>query len=79
MAGNSTERGKKTHLINRWLRVWCHQSDFGFFDHGELYTAPGLLVTDGVQLSQRGKMFLAHELEGLIKRALNKVRRGKEI
>ena len=70
LAGNSTERDRKTHLVHRWLRDWCHQSNFGFFDHGEVYTAPGLLATDGVQLSQRGKNILAHELEGLIKKAL---------
>jgi len=39
-AGKSTERGRKTHLINRWLRDWCHQWNFGFFDHGEVYLAP---------------------------------------
>jgi len=33
--------------------------------------APGLLATDGVQLSQSGKRILAPELAGLIKRALN--------
>jgi len=71
VAGKSTERSRKTHLINRWLRDWCHQWNFGFFDHGEVYTAPGLLATDGVQLSQRGKRILAHELAGLIKRASN--------
>jgi len=65
VAGNSTERGRKTHLVNRWLRDWCHQWNFGFFGHGEVYTAPGLLVTDRVQLSQRGKRILAHELAGL--------------
>jgi len=32
--------------------------------------ARGLLVTDGVQLSRRGKRILAHELVGLIERAL---------
>jgi len=31
-----------------------------FFDHGDVYTAQGLLVTDGVQLSQRKKKILAH-------------------
>ena len=71
VAGNSTERGRKAHLVNRWLRDWCHRSNFGFFDHGEVYTAPGLLATGGVQLSQRGKRILGHELAGLIKRALN--------
>jgi len=65
------ERDRRTHLINRWLRDWCHQWNFGFFDHGEVYTALGLLVTDGVQLSQRGKRILAHELAGLIERTLN--------
>jgi len=70
-AGNSTERGRKTHLVNRWLSDWCHRSNFGFFDHGEVYTAPGLLATSGSQLSQRGKRILVHELAGLIERALN--------
>jgi len=70
VAGKSTERGRKTHLINRWLRDWCHWWNFGFFEHGEIYMAPGPLATDGVQLSQRGKNILAHELEGLIKKAL---------
>jgi len=71
VAGNSTEMGRITHLVNRWLRDWCHWSNFGFFDHGEVYTAPGLLVTGGTQLCQRGKRILGHELAGLIKRALN--------
>jgi len=70
VAGN-TESDRKTHLINRWLRDWCRLWNFIFFDHGEVYTAPGLLATDGVQLSQRGKSILAHKLAGLIKRALN--------
>ena len=58
-------------MINMWLRGWCCQWNFGLFNHGEVYTALGLLVTDGVQLSQRGKRILAHELAELIKRALN--------
>jgi len=67
----SNERGRKTHLINRWLRDWCHRSNFGFFDHGKVYTVQGLLETDRVQLSQTGKRILGHELAGLIERALN--------
>jgi len=51
VAVKSTERDRKTHPINRWLRDWCHRWNLGFFDHGEVYIAPGLLVTDGVQLS----------------------------
>jgi len=71
VAGKSTERGRKTHLINRWLRDWCHRLNFGFFDRREVYTAPGMLATDGVQLSQRGKRILGHQLAGLIERPLN--------
>jgi len=55
-------------LINMGLRTWW---SFGFFDHGEVYMAQGLLATDGVQLSQRGKRILVHELAGFIKKALN--------
>ena len=58
VAGKDTERVRKTHLIIRWLRDWCRQWNFGFFDCGEVYMALGLLGTDGVQLSQRGKVFL---------------------
>jgi len=71
VAVKNTERDRKTLLIDRWLRDWCHRWNFGFFDHGEVYTALGLLATGGVQLSQRGKRILAHELVGLIKRTLN--------
>jgi len=42
-----------------------------FFDHGEFYMDPDLLATNGIQLSQRGKRILAHELAGLIERALD--------
>ena len=71
VAGNSTERDRNTHLVNRWLRDWCHRSNFVFFDHGEVHTAPSLLATGGSQLSQRGKGILGHKLAGLIERALN--------
>ena len=70
----TTERGWKTHLINTRLRDWCHCRNFGFFDHGKVYKAPGLLVTNetaGMQLSQRGRRILGQELAGLIDRALN--------
>ena len=71
VTGNSTERGRNAHLVNRWLRDWCQRSNFGFFGHGEVYTAPGLLAAGASQLSQRGKRILGHELAGLIERALN--------
>ena len=71
VAGKSTARGRKTHLNNRWLRDRCHWWNSDFFDHGEVYTALSLLGTDGVQLSQRRKRILIHDLVGVIKRALN--------
>jgi len=60
VAGKNTESDRKIHLINRWLRGWCLWWDFGFFDHGQVYMASGLLATDGVQLSQRRERILAH-------------------
>ncbi|KAK4829284.1 hypothetical protein QYF61_002676 [Mycteria americana] len=54
-----------------WLRGWCHRHGFVFFDNGMAYTAPGLLASDGIHLSQRGKRIFAQELAGLIDRALN--------
>ena len=44
---------------------------FSFFDNGMVYTAPGLLASDGNHLSQREKRVFAHKLVGLIDRALN--------
>jgi len=37
VAGKKNERDRKTHLINRWLRDWCQQWNFAFFDHEEVY------------------------------------------
>jgi len=36
-----------------------------------VYSAPDLLATDGIHLSQRRKRFVAQDLIGLIVRALN--------
>ena len=71
VAGRHTERNRKTHLMNVWLRGWCQRWNFGFFNHGAVYMAPGLLETDRVHPLKRGKMILAQELAGLIERALN--------
>ena len=58
-------------LINTWLRGWCKHKNLGFFDHGAVYSAPGLRSADGYHLSQRGKRILAQELAGLAERSLN--------
>ena len=71
VTGRGIERTQKAHLLNTWLRGWCQHRNFGFYDHGALYSAPGLLSADGIQLSLRGKRILAQELAGLIDRALN--------
>ena len=42
-----------------------------FFDHGAIYSAPGMMAADGSSLSLRVKRILAEELAGLIERSLN--------
>ena len=64
-------RNRRSQQINTWLQAWCHRQNLGIFDHGSVYVAPGLLATDGVHLSQKGKRILAQELAGLIHRTLN--------
>ena len=59
------EQTRKTQIIG-----WCQGRNFGFFDHGAVYSDPGLLPMDGTHLSQR-KRILVQEPAGLIKRALN--------
>ena len=44
---------------------------FIFFKSGIDYLAPGLLVTNGVHLSQRMTGILVHMWAGLVQRALN--------
>ncbi|KFP92027.1 hypothetical protein N311_01383, partial [Apaloderma vittatum] len=61
----------KVRQINTWLKGWCQQSSFGFFNHGEIYMAPGLLKPDGVQTMQKGKRILCFELEGLTECSLS--------
>ncbi|KAK4826157.1 hypothetical protein QYF61_005730 [Mycteria americana] len=65
-------RKKQTdQSINTWLRGWCHCHNSGFFNNGMVYRAPGLLASNGIHLSQSGERVFAHELAGLIDRALN--------
>ncbi|GAB0203701.1 cAMP-dependent protein kinase inhibitor alpha [Grus japonensis] len=69
--GSNVGWNRWTQSINAWLRGWCQRHNFGFFDNGAAYTAPGLMNPDGIHLSQRGKRIFAQELAGLINRALN--------
>lgn len=70
VAARDTERTRETHLINTWLRGWCHHRNFAFFDHGVAYSVPDLMALNGSHPSQRGKWILACELAGLAERAL---------
>lgn len=77
VAGINVGRTGKAHQINAYLWDWYHWQDFGGFGHGLVYTTSGLLVTDGVHLSQRRKKILIQELAGLTEGAKNCIRRGK--
>ncbi|GAB0204581.1 hypothetical protein GRJ2_002923700 [Grus japonensis] len=69
--GSNGGWNRRMQSINAWLHGWCQRHNFGFFDNGAAYTAPGLMNPDGIHLSQRGKRIFAQELVGLIDRALN--------
>jgi len=62
-----TERTRKTHLINTWLKGSCNHRNFLFPTMG---TCP-VMAADVPHLSQRGKWILAQELVELTERALN--------
>ena len=55
VAGGDIARNRRTESINTRLRDWCHRHYFGFFDNRMAYTTPGLLASDRIYLSQRGK------------------------
>ncbi|GAB0210155.1 hypothetical protein GRJ2_003481300 [Grus japonensis] len=69
--GSNVGRNRRTQSINTWLCGWCQRHNFEFFDNGTAYTAPGLMNSDRIHLSQRGKRIFAQELARLIDRALN--------
>jgi len=64
---------RKNQALNKCLKGWCHHRNFGFFNHGVVYSAPGLIAADVFHLYLRGKWILAQELSGLIERVLNYV------
>jgi len=41
--------------ISTWLRTWCAQQGFGFFDLCSIYTRPGLPATNRNSLFHCGK------------------------
>lgn len=55
VAGINIERNRQTQNINMWLLSWCYQKNFPFLDSEKVYTTLGLLVPDGMYLSQGGE------------------------
>ena len=62
--------------INSWLRAWCAQQGFGFFDLGSVYVRLGRLAADRSGFSHWSRGVLGRELARFIQRTLNQVRRG---
>jgi len=71
VVGSDIGRNRQTKSVNTRLCGWCHSHSFGFFDNGMAYTAPGLLASNGRNLSQMGKRIFAQEFVRLIDRAFN--------
>ena len=57
VAEKDDERNRKAHIINKWLKDWCHWQNFKFFDDGGTVRAPGVLELDGLHLSVNGRRF----------------------
>jgi len=55
--------------LNKWLKGCCCHRNFGFFDHGAVSLAPGLMTADGSHPSLKGKWIPAQELAGVIEGA----------
>ena len=67
------EWSRKWQALNKRLEGWCRHRNLGFFDHGSVSLAPGLMTADGSHPSLKGKRIPAQELAGLIERALSQV------
>jgi len=50
-----------------------------FFNHKTIYSAPGLLATDEIHISQRRKGILGQDLTGLTERALGLKEEGNKM
>lgn len=45
------ESGRRTQVMEKWLRGWRRHRDFGLFNHGAIYSAPGLMAAGCCHLS----------------------------
>ena len=48
VAVRDMEWARKTQVVNKWQTGWCCHRIFGFFDHGAIYLAPGLMAAEGL-------------------------------
>lgn len=71
-SGEASANSQRSKLcFNTWLWDWCHWQNFVFFNHGLLYTSPGLLTSNGMHLSQKGKRVFVQGVARQIDRTLN--------
>jgi len=68
VVGSDIGRNRQTKSINTWLCGCCHHCDTVLFNNVMAYMAPGLMVSNGSHLSQRGNRLFAQELAGRIDR-----------
>ena len=49
------ERRRRTDQVNYWLKKWCCDRGFGYYDLGQAFERPGVWASDGVRLTRWGK------------------------
>ena len=69
--GKRFEMASQFWQINKWLQDWYHSQRFGHLDYRNRFEKPGLLVADGVQLSEKGNSIFSHRLAKMVKVTLN--------
>ncbi|XP_068782230.1 uncharacterized protein [Struthio camelus] len=63
--GKDRRRSRRIFQVNSWLRRWCWQQGFGFYDHGTLFEDQQLMGRDGIHLTKRGTRVFANRLASL--------------
>jgi len=70
MGGWDPER-RRTRQVNDWLRGWCLDQSFGYFDLTQAFEKLDMWAPDGLQLSKWGISVLESKLSRLVTSALN--------
>lgn len=69
LKGKGFERDSQIQQINRGVQDWCYRRSY--LDSRTCFEEPGLMGTDGVHLSDKGKNISGDRLANLGKRVLN--------